>query len=126
MVTLFGENWREELFRALDPAKGMKFGDFSKKSSRLQKISLALAYVIESVRGEAWKLRKVLSFQAKEDKFKNASVIYGDWDTLGPKENYVTDDSDEPGLFKAVREDDQWRYFFRHYDWSPWVEYYLP
>src|SRR5690554_4265895 len=126
MTTLFGENWREELFRALEPAKDMEFGSFYKKSSRVQKLSIALTYVSESVKGEAWKIRKVLSFQAKEEKFGDATVVYGDWDTFGPKENYVTDDSEEPGIFKAVREDEQWRYFFRDDKLSPWEEYVLP
>ena len=124
MVSLFGKDWRERLYRALEPAKDMEFGDF--KGSRVQKISLALTYVSESIRDEAWKIGKILSFQAKEEKFKDAIIVYGEWNTLGPKEDYVPNDSGEPGIFKAVRKGNQWQYFFRNDKWSPWEKYVLP
>ena len=125
MSYLFEENWREKLLQKIEPAKNINFGEF-KEYQRLQKLSLALTYISESIRDEAWKIGKALSFQAKKEKFGDTAVIYGEWNTLGPKEDYVPNDSGEPGIFKAVRKGNQWQYFFRDDKWSPWEEYVLP
>ena len=125
MSYLFGKNWREKLLQKIEPAKNINFGEFN-EYQRLQKISLALTYVSESIRDEAWKIGKILSFQAREEKFKDAIIVYGEWNTLGTKEDYVTEGLEEPGIFKAVRKGNQWQYFFRDDKWSSWEKYILP
>jgi hypothetical protein len=120
LSSLFGEDWRERLFKAVEPAGNIRFPEPFAPESEYEKRLLAMSYLSQEIGHEAWKLGKVLSVQKR--KFESG-VVYGNHDSLWEMNGH---EEEENVPFKAVREGDEWRYFFRHNKWSPWEEYILP
>src|SRR5690554_3091818 len=120
LSSLFGEDWKEKLFQAVEPARNIEFPEPFAPVSDIEKQLQAMSYLAQAIGHEAWKAGKVLSVQNRE--FKN-DVIYGNRDSLWEADGHEEGDNVP---FKAVRENNQWRFYFRHNKWSPWEEYALP
>lgn len=122
LSSLFGEDWKEKLFQAVEPARNLEFsGPFAPRSD-IEKRLQAMSYLAHAIVHEAWKAAKVLFVQKREKEFKS-DIIYGNHDSIWEADGYE-EESNIP--FKAVRKNNQWRFYFRHDKWSPWEEYVLP
>ena len=119
---LFGENWKEKLFQALEPARNIEFSEPFAPKKEMEKILQAMNYLAQEISEEAWKLGKVLSV-LQNSNFENNIIVYGNrgaiWEMDGHEEK-------ENVPFKAVRKNGQWRFYFRHDERFPWQEYFLP
>ena len=122
LSSLFGEDWKEKLFQAVEPARNIEFSELFAPWSDIEKQLQAMSYLAQAIGYEVWKAAKVLSVQNREREFKN-DVIYGNRDSLWEADGHE-EESNIP--FKAVRENNRWRFYFRHNKWSPWEEYVLP
>ena len=120
LSSLFGEDWKEKLFQAVEPARNIEFPEPFAPENELEKLQQALTYLSQEIGHEAWKLGKVLSFQKRSFE---GDVVYGDYGSMWEAEGY---EERTHVQFKAARENGRWRYFFRHDKWSPWEEYILP
>lgn len=120
LSSLFGEDWKVRLFQAVEPARNIEFPEPFAPVSDIEKQLQAMSYLAQAIGHEVWKAGKVLSVLNRE--FKN-DVIYGNHDSLWEADGHEEEDNVP---FKAVRENNQWRFYFRHDKWSPWEEYVLP
>lgn len=120
LSSLLGEDWKEKLFQAVEPARNIEFPEPFAPGNDIEKRLQAMSYLAQAIGYEVWKAAKVLSVQNRE--FKN-DVIYGNRDSLWEADGHE-EKSNVP--FKAVRINNQWRFYFRHDKWSPWEEYVLP
>lgn len=120
LSSLFGEDWKEKLFQAVEPARNIEFSEPFAPGNDIEKRLRAMSYLAQAIGHEVWKAEKVLSFQKRSFE---GDVVYGDYGSMWEAKGY---EEKTHVQFKAVRENSRWRFYFRRDKWSPWEEYILP